>query len=119
MSRALQSSKPEPRQVLTGAGRARPWMGLRMPQFGADHVGKLPEALAGPTMEFGTDSPDVFLSFLEGYDALNYVQQSNGAVAREFNPQASVAALLDAVEKDPDFEGPYHVLVQLCRQCAA
>jgi cytochrome c553 len=34
------------RQVLTGAGKARPWMGLRMPQYGAAHVGKLPEALA-------------------------------------------------------------------------
>jgi mono/diheme cytochrome c family protein len=34
------------RQMLTGAGRARPWMGLRMPQFGEAHVGKLPEALA-------------------------------------------------------------------------
>jgi tetratricopeptide (TPR) repeat protein len=78
----------------------------------------LPEALAGDTMEFGTTDPDVFLNFLEGYDALNYLQQSNGAVAREFSPQAAVEALVSAVENDPDFEGPYHVLVQLCRQCA-
>ncbi len=35
------------RQVLTEAGRARPWMGMRMPQFGKDHVGKLADALAG------------------------------------------------------------------------
>jgi mono/diheme cytochrome c family protein len=34
------------RQVLTQAARARPWMGLRMPQFGDAQVGKLPEALA-------------------------------------------------------------------------
>jgi hypothetical protein len=34
------------KQVLTGAGRARPWMGLRMPQFGEQNVGKLPEQLA-------------------------------------------------------------------------
>jgi mono/diheme cytochrome c family protein len=33
-------------QVLLQKGRARPWMGLRMPQFGEAHVGKLPEALA-------------------------------------------------------------------------
>jgi mono/diheme cytochrome c family protein len=37
---------PWARQVLTGAGRARPWMSLRMPQFGAAQVGQLPEALA-------------------------------------------------------------------------
>jgi mono/diheme cytochrome c family protein len=34
------------RQVLTQGGRARPWMGLRMPQFGDANVGRLPEALA-------------------------------------------------------------------------
>jgi mono/diheme cytochrome c family protein len=34
------------RDVLTGAKRARPWMSLRMPQFGGANVGKLPEALA-------------------------------------------------------------------------
>jgi mono/diheme cytochrome c family protein/cytochrome c553 len=34
------------RQVLTQAGRARPWMGLRMPQFGEAQVGQLSEALA-------------------------------------------------------------------------
>lgn len=32
--------------VLTGAGRARPWMGLRMPQFGEANVGHLAEGLA-------------------------------------------------------------------------
>jgi cbb3-type cytochrome oxidase cytochrome c subunit len=34
------------RQVLLGTGRARPWMGVRMPQFGAANIGRLPEALA-------------------------------------------------------------------------
>lgn len=34
------------RQVLTQAVRARPWMGLRMPQFGPANVGSLPEGLA-------------------------------------------------------------------------
>jgi mono/diheme cytochrome c family protein len=34
------------RGVLTEAKRARPWMSLRMPQFGPANVGQLPEALA-------------------------------------------------------------------------
>lgn len=34
------------KQVLMEGGRARPWMSLRMPQFGAANVGHLPEALA-------------------------------------------------------------------------
>jgi cytochrome c2 len=46
------------RQVLTAAGRARPWMGMRMPQFGADHVGKLPEALAALDGDVPQDIPD-------------------------------------------------------------
>jgi cytochrome c2 len=37
---------PWVKQVLTQAGRARPWMGLRMPQFGEANVGHLPETLA-------------------------------------------------------------------------
>ena len=79
----------------------------------------LPEALAGETMEFGTDDPDVFLDFLEGYDALNYVNQANGQVAREFDPQGAFDSLLRAVERDPDFEGPYQVGIQLARQCGS
>jgi mono/diheme cytochrome c family protein len=34
------------RNVLVGGGRARPWMALRMPQFGDANVGRLPDALA-------------------------------------------------------------------------
>jgi mono/diheme cytochrome c family protein len=46
---------PWMKQVLTQAGRARPWMGLRMPQFGEANVGWLPEALAA--LE-GTEASD-------------------------------------------------------------
>ncbi|HET6573312.1 MAG TPA: c-type cytochrome [Fimbriiglobus sp.] len=41
--------------VLTGGGRARPWMTLRMPQFGKDNVGFLADAL--PKLE-GTTADD-------------------------------------------------------------
>jgi hypothetical protein len=34
------------RDVVVQGTRARPWMGLRMPQFGEANVGRLPEALA-------------------------------------------------------------------------
>jgi len=78
----------------------------------------LPEFLAGDTMEFGTDNAQAFLDFLEGYDSLIYIQQAEGLVAREFSPQGAIDALLASVEADPDFEGPYHVLVNLARGCA-
>ncbi|MCX6341409.1 MAG: tetratricopeptide repeat protein [Fimbriimonadales bacterium] len=78
----------------------------------------LPELLAGETLEFGTDDPVVFLDFLEGYDALNYIQQANGLVAVEFNPEGAMATLLSVVERDKGFQGAYQVLVGLCRACA-
>jgi Flp pilus assembly protein TadD len=78
----------------------------------------LPEFLSGETMPFGTQDPEAFLSFLEGYDSLGYIQQANGLVTQEFSPQGAIESLLDAAQRDPGFEGPYHVLVQLCRACA-
>ncbi len=77
----------------------------------------LPEFLAGEAMEFGTTNPEAFLDFLEGYDALSYIQQANGMVATEFSPEGAIASLTKAVEADPEFEGPYQVLVQLTRAC--
>ncbi len=91
----------------------------RMVKRLADHaeVG-LPEFLAGETMEFGTDNAEAFLGFLEGYDAVNYIQQANGMVAKEFSPQPAIDVLLEATQADLDFEGPYQVLIQLTRACA-
>ena len=45
------------KQVLLSAARARPWMSLRMPQFGEPNVGRLPEALAA--MEGAAPDDDV------------------------------------------------------------
>jgi tetratricopeptide (TPR) repeat protein len=78
----------------------------------------LPESHAGESMEFGTNDPQVFLKFLEGFDSLNYMNQAQGNVALEFSPDPAIDTLLEAVEADKDFEGPYHVLVNLCRACA-
>ncbi|MDR3691385.1 MAG: tetratricopeptide repeat protein [Fimbriimonas sp.] len=78
----------------------------------------LPEFLAGESMEFGTTDPKAFLLFLEGYDALSHVQQANGMVAIEFSPQPALDALLESVEMDKTFNGPYQVLVQFARACA-
>lgn len=78
----------------------------------------LPEELNRDELDFGTDNPESFLLFLEGYDAVNYIQQANGAVAREFQPKVAMDSLLKSLELDPDFIAPYEMLVQLCRMCA-
>lgn len=65
----------------------------------------------------GTDIPESFLSFLEGYDSLNYVQQANGLVAEEFSPEPAYDALVAAAKLDPDFVAPYEVLCGFARTC--
>ena len=78
---------------------------------------ELPENMR-TSMDFGTENPEAFIKFIEGYDSLQYLQQSEGQVAREFSPEPAYESLLAAVELDPDFLGPYETLVQLCRGCA-
>lgn len=78
---------------------------------------ELPDSLKAGTMEFGTDNAEVFLDFLEGFDSLTYIQQSNGAVAVEFSPEGAFEALSRGLAADVDFEGTYNVLVQLARLC--
>lgn len=77
----------------------------------------LPELMAGETIQFGTQNPEAFLSFLEGYDSFGYIQQANGAVSPDFNPKDPIDDLMKAIEMDPEFEAPYHVAVQICRLC--
>ena len=77
----------------------------------------LPERLSRENFDYGTESADSFLKFLEGYDALSYIQQSNGAVVEEFSPEPAMEALLESCRLDPEFLGPYETLVQLCRAC--
>lgn len=77
----------------------------------------LPEHLAGETMPYGTSNPEAFLKFMEGYDAMNYIQQAQGRVVSEFSPEPAFEALLEAMRLDPDFLGPYEVLCELARAC--
>ncbi len=52
------------REVIVNGRRARPWMVLRMPQFGSANVGRLPEQLAACD---GTEPSDAIHQFV--YDA--------------------------------------------------
>jgi tetratricopeptide (TPR) repeat protein len=80
---------------------------------------ELPELLAGDELPYGTQNPDAFLKFLEGYDAFHYVQQAQGRVVSEFSPEAAFNCLLEAMQIDPDFLGPYEVLTELARACTS
>lgn len=69
-------------------------------------------------LSYGTENAEAFLKFLEGYDALVYVQQASGQVIRDFSPQPAIDVLLQAVKLDTDFVAPFDTLVQFCRACA-
>jgi tetratricopeptide (TPR) repeat protein len=80
---------------------------------------ELPEPYRTEGLPFGTDNPDAFLKFFEGFDALHYIQQAQGRVVSEFSPEPALNALNEAMELDRDFLGPYEVLTELCRACTA
>lgn len=84
----------------------------------AEQAGKtLPEALQ-TGLDFGTDSGQAFLDFLEGFDGFQYVQAANGQVANEFDPELAFTALRKSMQADADFLAPYEVTVAYARLCA-
>ncbi|MCU0316741.1 MAG: tetratricopeptide repeat protein [Fimbriimonadaceae bacterium] len=68
---------------------------------------------------FGTASSKAFVAFLEGFDATQYIDKSQGQVISQFDPKQPMDRLLEAVDLDPDWEGPFLSLLNLCRQCTA
>jgi len=78
---------------------------------------KLPDEYKEDINLFGTTDPQAMSSFLQGYDTLQYIEKTQGQVAPDFNPHIGMAALLQAIRTDADWEGPYLALVNLCRLC--
>lgn len=80
--------------------------------------GTLPAETSSDLDLFGTENSSAFLKFLEGYDALQYIEKTQGAVVNEFAPQFAYDALQESVLADRDWEAPYATLLQLSRACA-
>ncbi|MCX7799220.1 MAG: tetratricopeptide repeat protein [Fimbriimonadales bacterium] len=66
-------------------------------------------------LEIGTEDPRAFRDFLRGYDAVQYVQQTQGRIVREYSLEEAIERLLASVRADADFLAPYEMLVQLVR----
>ncbi|MEA2553226.1 MAG: hypothetical protein QOJ65_1402 [Fimbriimonadaceae bacterium] len=79
---------------------------------------QLPAELAGDTLEFGTDNAESFLRFLEGMDALSLIQRTNGMVPQEFDPEVPLNTLLESVQLDDGFEGPFVAILEIARASA-
>lgn len=86
---------------------------LKLAEFAGE---TLPDEIV-KNMEFGTTNGKAFLDFLEGYDALMYIQQAQGSVTRDFSPQSAADLLLASVAADPDFVAPFDSVINLCRAC--
>lgn len=69
-------------------------------------------------IEFGSDDAEAFKNFLIGYDAVAYVQNAGRRVANEFDFDIAFDTLIQALESDRDFLGPYEAALQLARLCA-
>jgi tetratricopeptide (TPR) repeat protein len=78
---------------------------------------QLPEHMSGDELPYGTQNAEAFLKFMEGYDAFHYIQQAQGRVVSEFDPQVAFNALHEAMSLDPEFLGSYEVLTELARAC--
>lgn len=79
---------------------------------------KLPENTNQDEDLFGTTSGSQFLSFLEAFDMLHYIDRANGLVVPNLNVQPALDGLIGCIQADSDWEGPYVVLLQLIRACA-
>ncbi|MBX3111933.1 MAG: tetratricopeptide repeat protein [Fimbriimonadaceae bacterium] len=79
--------------------------------------GKLPDEMLDDENLFGTTDPGAFTKFLEGYDTAQYIERSSGNVTKEFSPDPAFDALFNAIEKDPDWEAPMLVALQIVRLC--
>lgn len=91
----------------------------RIVELLAQQAGKeLPGELSNDENLFGTANGQAFMKFLESYDALQYIEKTQGQVAKEFLPKLAMDSLIDAAKLDPDWEAPYLTLVQLTRACS-
>lgn len=82
-------------------------------ESGSAKAAEQPEILA-----VGTENGAAFLKFVEAYDSIVYIQESQGRMTKSFSPKPSFDMFLEALALDKDFEAPYESLVQLARMCA-
>lgn len=78
----------------------------------------LPAELGEDEALFGTTDAEAFGKFLMGYDALRFLEQSQGNIAEGWELKPYMERLMEAVEADRDWEAPFLVLVQVCRVAA-
>lgn len=68
---------------------------------------------------FGTADQEAFVHFLQGFDALRFLEQSQGNMVSGFDFEGPISHLTKAIELDKDWEAPFLVLLQYCRASIA
>ena len=77
----------------------------------------LPDETKDDLELFGTNDGTAFAKFLDGYDALQYIEKTQGQVIEQYNPAYSFDVLNEAIALDKDWEAPQTVLLQMARIC--
>lgn len=77
--------------------------------------GSLPESMSEDEGLFGTANAEAFIGFLQGFDAVQYIEKAQGSVAAEFSPETAMNSLAEAASIDADWEAPYLALLRLSR----
>lgn len=80
--------------------------------------GEFPAELKEDENLFGTDVGGALLRYFESYDAVQYINHTQGRVAVEFSPTQAMDGFLEAQKLDDGWESPYLGAVQLTRLCA-
>jgi hypothetical protein len=67
---------------------------------------ELPAEAATDEDLFGTTHPEAFIKFLEGYDALQYIERTQGQVIQAFQPELGLECLRQSAALDKEWDAP-------------
>jgi tetratricopeptide (TPR) repeat protein len=68
---------------------------------------------AEPSIRFGTNNPEAFLHFLEGYDTISYLQQAGPRARKDVDVGAAFDRFLAALNEDDSFAGAFDAGLRL------
>lgn len=79
--------------------------------------GEVTEEMSGHAAMFRANSDEIFENYMRCYDALQFIERSEGNVAREWSPEAAYRAGVAAFQSQPDWENIFFCVMELTRVC--
>lgn len=79
--------------------------------------GEVPDHMTSVTGLFQTSQDEAFAGWVEGADALQYIDRSQGMVALDWSPENAYNSALKAVELEREWDAPAGLVIELARRC--